>query len=215
MSRLEWQKKHLQTLEVKVKPGSPAQKRRASSAFPSTPTKYGKVPGIGSPQALAAFRRIGAVTERKIRFSSDEDEENKENSENDARLTPTSGDEESSCKHAQTPPTYVASSMEWSKVEDEELVDAVKVYGEGKWDDIASHVSPNCSPWEAKFRFQQICPRVKGPWNRDEDELLTRQVQLLGTERWAAIATHIPGRSGRQCRERWRRQLDPRLRNHL
>ncbi|KAG5183690.1 hypothetical protein JKP88DRAFT_163730 [Tribonema minus] len=30
-----------------------------------------------------------------------------------------------------------------------------------------------------------------------------------GTKKWAEIATHIPGRSNKQRRERWLNQLDP------
>jgi hypothetical protein len=28
-------------------------------------------------------------------------------------------------------------------------------------------------------------------------------------DRWAAIASNLPGRNGKQCRERWHNQLDP------
>ena len=34
-------------------------------------------------------------------------------------------------------------------------------------------------------------------------------VEQFGTKRWAVIASHMPGRSGKQCRERWFNQLDP------
>jgi hypothetical protein len=31
----------------------------------------------------------------------------------------------------------------------------------------------------------------------------------MGTFNWSAIATQIPGRNGRQCRERWNNSLNP------
>ena len=34
-------------------------------------------------------------------------------------------------------------------------------------------------------------------------------VQKYGTENWTLIANHLPGRIGKQCRERWYNHLDP------
>lgn len=50
---------------------------------------------------------------------------------------------------------------------------------------------------------------VKGPWTPREDGVLTRMVQLYGCKAWTAVSQHLPGRSGKQCRERWLNQLDP------
>jgi len=33
-----------------------------------------------------------------------------------------------------------------------------------------------------------------------------------GANRWAEIAKYLPGRNGKQCRERWHNQLDPAIR---
>ena len=60
-------------------------------------------------------------------------------------------------------------------------------------------------------RWRAICPPVKGPWCRDEDVQLRACVKLFGEERWSHIAKHIPGRRGKQCRERWKNHLDPHL----
>jgi hypothetical protein len=40
-----------------------------------------------------------------------------------------------------------------------------------------------------------------------EDEHLTEVVLRLGTRSWSAIAAEMPGRSARQCRERWMHYL--------
>ena len=60
-------------------------------------------------------------------------------------------------------------------------------------------------------RWRVICPSIKGPWRHGEDALLRAGVETFGEENWAHIAKHIPGRRGKQCRERWRNHLDPNL----
>ena len=44
----------------------------------------------------------------------------------------------------------------------------------------------------------------------DEDEFLKRKVAEVG-RKWAMIARHLPGRIGKQCRERYVNHLDPNL----
>ena len=41
---------------------------------------------------------------------------------------------------------------------------------------------------------------VKGPWSDPEDAMLRSLVAELGTKRWSAIATKLPGRIGKQAR---------------
>ena len=45
-----------------------------------------------------------------------------------------------------------------------------------------------------------------------EDNLLIELVQKHGTRTWSAIVAQMPGRTGKQCRERYRNQLDPHIR---
>jgi len=52
---------------------------------------------------------------------------------------------------------------------------------------------------------------VKGPWAKDEDDVVTRLVGQYGPKRWSLIASNLPGRTGKQCRERWHNQLDPNI----
>ena len=42
-----------------------------------------------------------------------------------------------------------------------------------------------------------------------EDELIKNLVSIHGRRKWAVIAEKLPGRSGKQCRERFKNQLDP------
>lgn len=49
----------------------------------------------------------------------------------------------------------------------------------------------------------------KGPWTKEEDDILKRMVHQQGPRNWSAIAAQLPGRIGKQCRERWHNHLDP------
>ncbi|XP_040377038.1 uncharacterized protein LOC102718505 [Oryza brachyantha] len=49
----------------------------------------------------------------------------------------------------------------------------------------------------------------KGAWTRQEDEVLKQMVILHGDRKWSTIAKSLPGRIGKQCRERWTNHLRP------
>ena len=49
----------------------------------------------------------------------------------------------------------------------------------------------------------------KQKWTHAEDASLIAAVQKLGTKSWKDIADFVPGRNGKQCRERWTGQLSP------
>lgn len=44
---------------------------------------------------------------------------------------------------------------------------------------------------------------VKGPWTEEEDNRVKALVASMGTKRWSQIAAELPGRLGKQCRERY------------
>jgi len=50
---------------------------------------------------------------------------------------------------------------------------------------------------------------TKCPWTKEEDEQVVLLVERFGVKSWSALAVHLPGRSGKQIRERWHNQLDP------
>jgi len=50
---------------------------------------------------------------------------------------------------------------------------------------------------------------VKGAWSDEEDQKLKDLVKKYGPKRWSVIAEKLPGRIGKQCRERWYNHLDP------
>ncbi|CAM9219811.1 unnamed protein product, partial [Phaeothamnion confervicola] len=48
----------------------------------------------------------------------------------------------------------------------------------------------------------------KGPWTKEEDDIIM-SLYSSGVTKWAEIAVSVPGRLGKQCRERWVNHLDP------
>ena len=52
---------------------------------------------------------------------------------------------------------------------------------------------------------------LKRPWTSDEDSKLFELVGKYGPKKWSFIAAHIPGRVGKQCRERWQNHLNPQV----
>jgi myb proto-oncogene protein len=44
---------------------------------------------------------------------------------------------------------------------------------------------------------------VKGPWTKDEDDVVRQMVQVHGLKKWSVIASSLNGRLGKQCRERF------------
>mmetsp|Transcript_22503 Transcript_22503/g.54887 ORF Transcript_22503/g.54887 Transcript_22503/m.54887 type:complete len:390 (+) Transcript_22503:154-1323(+) len=54
--------------------------------------------------------------------------------------------------------------------------------------------------------------KAKRAWTVLEDRLLKQLVGKHGPRRWSAIAQQLPGRIGKQCRERWHNHLSPDVR---
>jgi hypothetical protein len=57
---------------------------------------------------------------------------------------------------------------------------------------------------------KKICTK-KGPWSPEEDERVVQLVAEHGPKKWTLIATHLEGRIGKQCRERWHNHLNPNI----
>jgi hypothetical protein len=55
----------------------------------------------------------------------------------------------------------------------------------------------------------RTCPKSK--FTPTEDSLLVEAVETHGPSDWALIATLVPGRNARQCRERWHNYANPHL----
>ena len=55
---------------------------------------------------------------------------------------------------------------------------------------------------------------VKGAWSEEEDEIVKSLVNKLGPKHWSIISSYLPGRIGKQCRERWHNHLNPDIKHH-
>ena len=55
------------------------------------------------------------------------------------------------------------------------------------------------------------CPN--STWSEQEDTIILNYVKENGPNNWAKLALLLPGRVGKQCRERWRNFLDPNVKH--
>ena len=87
---------------------------------------------------------------------------------------------------------------------------AVKEHGEKNWKAIADCV-PGRTDSQCLHRWTKVLnPQIKkGLWTKEEDILLGKLVEESGAKGWTKIAQQLPGRIGKQCRERWHNHLDP------
>mmetsp|Transcript_22597 Transcript_22597/g.46946 ORF Transcript_22597/g.46946 Transcript_22597/m.46946 type:complete len:568 (-) Transcript_22597:166-1869(-) len=97
----------------------------------------------------------------------------------------------------------------WTKEEDDKLREAVKFHNESNWKLIAAKVGTR-NHMQCLQRWMKVLTPglVKGPWTKNEDEMLIRLVNE-GHKNWGTLALKIPGRTSKQCRERWFHALDP------
>ena len=115
-----------------------------------------------------------------------------------------------------TPGPYGASgkkqAIKWTKQEDDTLRDAVEEHGAKNWKLISSRL-PGRSEVQCLHRWQKVLKPslVKGPWTAEEDRKVVELVKKLGAKKWSLIATNLPGRIGKQCRERWHNHLNPEI----
>jgi len=59
---------------------------------------------------------------------------------------------------------------------------------------------------------RNLCTKRRRPWSQEEDDLIVALVKEHGLRKWAIVAAQLKGRSGKQCRERFKNQLDPTIR---
>eukprot|EP00804_Cyclotella_cryptica_P015385 CCRYP_008013-RB/>CCRYP_008013-RB protein AED:0.15 eAED:0.15 QI:476/1/1/1/1/1/4/502/1051 len=100
--------------------------------------------------------------------------------------------------------------MKWCSEEDEALRRAVEENGAKNWKTIAKHL-PGRTEVQCLHRWQKVLKPslVKGPWTAEEDRTVEEHVQMYGACKWSKIADALPGRIGKQCRERWHNHLNP------
>ena len=84
---------------------------------------------------------------------------------------------------------------------------------------VLTESQPPCSfRYVCRWRYTHLAlpctATIKGSWTPEEDALILKLVsESKGPPSWAAIAKQLPGRIGKQCRERWVNHLDPTLKH--
>ncbi|KAA8516425.1 hypothetical protein F0562_016718 [Nyssa sinensis] len=98
----------------------------------------------------------------------------------------------------------------WTLQEDDTLKRAVAVFKGKCWKKIAEFF-PDRSEVQCLHRWQKVLnpELVKGPWTQEEDDKIIELVSRYGPTKWSVIAKSLPGRIGKQCRERWHNHLNP------
>jgi len=98
----------------------------------------------------------------------------------------------------------------WSKEEDNLLLEAVHENQGKNWKKIAEALNGRTDV-QCLHRWQKVLnPDLKKtPWTEEEDNLLLKLVESNGPQKWTYISEHLPGRIGKQCRERWHNHLNP------
>ena len=103
----------------------------------------------------------------------------------------------------------------WSLEEDTQLKDIVKIHGPKNWRKIAEILGSTRTDVQCLHRWNKVLrPGLhKGSWTEEEDEIVKNMVLECGIKKvkWSSIAECLPGRIGKQCRERWFNHLDPNI----
>ena len=60
------------------------------------------------------------------------------------------------------------------------------------------------------YKFQ-----INGNWTREEDQTIIEWVQAHGPTAWQRLSALLPGRLGKQCRERYHNCLDPKIKKEI
>ena len=98
----------------------------------------------------------------------------------------------------------------WTPEEDELLRNLVSQTQPNSWSLIAKYFPNKTSPQIAGRWEKVLNPNlVKGSWTREEDEVVLKYVAEHGDKDWAKLALLLNGRTGKQCRERFKNHLDP------
>eukprot|EP01138_Halocafeteria_seosinensis_P009361 gb/GECG01009566.1/.p1 GENE.gb/GECG01009566.1/~~gb/GECG01009566.1/.p1 ORF type:complete len:627 (+),score=86.53 gb/GECG01009566.1/:1-1881(+) len=168
---------------------------------PASGTGFLPVPSAESPAARAAKSSQFWETDAPKEEDDEGDASGSEDGRTNSGSQRTEGDKPLGIRRA--------PAKKWSPEEDECLKQAVARRGGKNWKKIAEDV-PGRNHVQCLQRYRKVlAPGLKkGHWSDEEDEHL-RQIVAEGVRNWGDVAAKIPGRTAKQCRERWTNHLHP------
>jgi hypothetical protein len=103
-------------------------------------------------------------------------------------------------------------NQKWTAEEDALLRQSVTRSSSMNWKALESQF-PGKTSQQLFERWTKVIDPVllKGSWTRQEDEVILNFVHVHGCKTWTKLAKMLPGRIGKQCRERWMNHLNPDL----
>jgi myb proto-oncogene protein len=104
----------------------------------------------------------------------------------------------------------------WTAFEGSKLKEAVQTHGGKDWA-VISALIPGRTKKQCSNRWHHdnlgcnivSASRRTGKWVEDEDSKLKDAVQTHGDKNWVTISALVPGRTKKQCSDRWRDTLNP------
>jgi len=184
---------------------------RTQDDEPSAPSKSKSKSTTSTAAAAAAETSTNDNTEVDTKIEPQE-----QTAKDDADADFDEEEEEEKEKEAKRPRKEGESSSRWPQDDLDLLKKLVENYKDSapRWNEIAANFSNRYTAIDCLTKWQTITnPPVikgKGSWTAEEDAILREKRRQYG-RKWAKIAAHLPGRQGKQCRERFVNHLDPEL----
>lgn len=107
---------------------------------------------------------------------------------------------------------HQTNNATWTAEEDQLLIELASQNSSStiSWSQLARSFPNKTAPQLAGRWSKVLDPSlVKGSWTRAEDEIIMNYVNQNGEKDWSKLAEMLVGRTGKQCRERFKNHLDP------
>ncbi|OWZ23010.1 Myb-like DNA-binding protein [Phytophthora megakarya] len=176
--------------------------------------KKGFIPGDNSPRSSTQDDEVSAAKRDRPQSSrtlveGEQKPTQRTRSDSGTLMTNSENSENANGNTEPVEDPEAPTTKRWTKNQDAALRESVRIHGEKNWKAIAELV-PGRNHAQCLQRWRKVLKPglVKGHWSFEEDQVLEYLV-TQGCNNWGQIAERIPGRTPKQCRERWKNHLDP------